>query len=81
MAHGLCSGRYSLPPPEVIEGKKKYWHYGIRPNSFKLLIGKGHPEFATQKQQDAQEFFLYLVSLIEVFYTITKVLYYYNVYY
>lgn len=65
MAHGLCSGKYSMPPPEVIEGKKKYWHHGIRPNTFKYLVGKGHPEFATKKQQDAQEFFLYIVSLIE----------------
>lgn len=56
-----------MPPPEVIEGKKKYWHHGIRPNTFKLLIGKGHSEFATKKQQDAQEFFLYFLSLIEVF--------------
>lgn len=58
-----------MPPPEVIEGKKKFWHHGIRPNTFKLLIGKGHPEFATKRQQDAQEFFLYLVSLIEVLFT------------
>ncbi|XP_050538003.1 ubiquitin carboxyl-terminal hydrolase 5 [Daktulosphaira vitifoliae] len=65
MAHGLCSGKYSMPPPEVIEGKKKYWHHGIRPNTFKTLIGKGHSEFATKKQQDAQEFFLYLISIIE----------------
>lgn len=56
-----------MPPPEVIEGKKKYWYHGIRPNTLKSLIGKGHPEFATKKQQDAQEFFLYLVSLIEVY--------------
>lgn len=56
-----------MPPPEVIEGKKKYWHHGIRPNTFKLLIGKGHSEFGTKKQQDAQEFFLYFLSLIEVF--------------
>lgn len=66
LAHGLCSGRYSMPPPEVIEGKKKFWHHGIRPNSLKLLVGKSHSEFATKKQQDAQEFFLYLISLIEV---------------
>lgn len=70
MAFGLCSGRYSMPPPEVIEGKKKYWHHGIRPNTLKYLIGKSHPEFATKKQQDAQEFFLYLVSLIEVLFLI-----------
>lgn len=67
MAHGLCSGRYSIPPTEVIEGKKKYWHHGIRPNTFKMLIGRNHSEFASKNQQDAQEFFLYLLSLIEVF--------------
>lgn len=72
LAHGLCSGRYSTPPPEVIEGKKKYWNHGIRPNTLKLLVGKNHPEFATKKQQDAQEFFLYLLSLIEV----PRILYY-----
>jgi len=68
MAHGLCSGKYSMPPPEVIEGKKKYWHHGIRPYTLKSLIGKGHSEFATKKQQDAQEFFLYIMSLVEVFF-------------
>lgn len=67
LAHGLCSGKYSIPPTEVIEGKKKYWHHGIRPNTLKMLIGKTYPEFASKSQQDAQEFFLCLVSLIEVF--------------
>jgi uncharacterized UBP type Zn finger protein len=37
---------------------------GIRPQMFKNLIGKGHPEFSTNKQQDAQEFFLHLVTQI-----------------
>ncbi|VVC39492.1 Hypothetical protein CINCED_3A020265 [Cinara cedri] len=65
IAHGLCSGKYSIPPTEVIEGKKKYWHHGIRPNSLKMLIGQSNPEFASKNQQDAQEFFLYLLSLVE----------------
>ncbi|XP_029345704.1 ubiquitin carboxyl-terminal hydrolase 5-like [Acyrthosiphon pisum] len=43
VAHGLCSGKYSTPPTEVVEGKN-YWHRGIRPITFKSLIGKGHPE-------------------------------------
>jgi ubiquitin carboxyl-terminal hydrolase 5/13 len=33
---------------------------------FKSLIGKGHPEFSTKRQQDAQEYFLHLLSLLEV---------------
>lgn len=33
---------------------------------FKTLIGRGHPEFSTRRQQDAQEFLLHLISLVEV---------------
>lgn len=32
---------------------------------FKTLIGKGHPEFSTKKQQDAQELFLHILTLLE----------------
>ena len=31
----------------------------------KTLIGRGHPEFAGQKQQDAQEFLIWLLSRIQ----------------
>lgn len=33
---------------------------------FKALISKGHPEFSSNRQQDAQEFFLHLINLVEV---------------
>lgn len=33
---------------------------------FKALVGKGHPEFSTNRQQDAQEFFLHLINMVEV---------------
>lgn len=33
---------------------------------FKTLIGKGHPEFSTKRQQDAQEFFLHIINILEV---------------
>lgn len=32
---------------------------------FKTLVGRGHPEFSTKKQQDAQEFLLHLLTLLE----------------
>lgn len=32
---------------------------------FKTLIGKGHPDFSTKRQQDAQEFFLHMLNLID----------------
>lgn len=33
---------------------------------FKTLIGKGHAEFSTKKQQDVHEFLLHLFNAIEV---------------
>jgi uncharacterized UBP type Zn finger protein len=32
---------------------------------FKSLVGKGHAEFSTNHQQDAQEFLLYLLDMID----------------
>lgn len=65
---GLLSGRYSrkeddepvdenattLRPPK-----------GIKPSSFKSIIGRGHVEFASKRQQDAHEFLGYLFEQIE----------------
>jgi ubiquitin carboxyl-terminal hydrolase 5/13 len=42
---------------------------GITPLAFKSLVGRGHPEFSTKKQQDAQEFFLHLINVLEVIIT------------
>ena len=33
---------------------------------FKNLIGRGHAEFSSKRQQDAQEFLLHLINTIEV---------------
>jgi ubiquitin carboxyl-terminal hydrolase 5/13 len=35
---------------------------GVRPITFKTLIGRGHAEFATMRQQDAEEFFTHLLT-------------------
>lgn len=32
---------------------------------FKALVGRGHPEFGTNRQQDAQEFLLHLLNIID----------------
>ncbi|QPG73520.1 hypothetical protein FOA43_000831 [Brettanomyces nanus] len=63
LGDGLLSGRYSVPDSFTTE-KIKYQR-GIRPSGFKSLIGKGHPEFSTMLQQDAFEFWLYLVSELD----------------
>lgn len=39
---------------------------GISPRMFKALVGRGHPEFSTNRQQDAQEFFLHFINIVEV---------------
>lgn len=57
LAYGLQSGVYS--------NKDSLSTNGIKPISFKSLVGRGHPEFSTKRQQDAHEFFLYLLNLVE----------------
>lgn len=39
---------------------------GIAPRMFKALVGRGHPEFSTNRQQDAQEFLLHFINMVEV---------------
>uniref|UniRef100_A0A673W939 Ubiquitin carboxyl-terminal hydrolase n=1 Tax=Salmo trutta TaxID=8032 RepID=A0A673W939_SALTR len=38
---------------------------GIAARMFKALIGRGHPEFSTNRQQDAQEFLLHFINMVE----------------
>ena len=37
---------------------------GIRPSTFKALIGKGHEEFSTMRQQDSEEFFSHFLTTL-----------------
>lgn len=69
LADGILSGRYSYPDnhvhaspdnPEVPHQK------GLSPAMFKHLIGRGHEEFSTMRQQDAFELLLHLFKLITV---------------
>lgn len=64
---GLWSGRYSKAPPEGEDFEDAdYSQPGIKPMMFKTLIGRGHPEFSTKRQQDAQEFYLHFLNILEV---------------
>ncbi|KAF5371409.1 hypothetical protein D9615_009657 [Tricholomella constricta] len=75
IADGLLSGRYSHPAnyaarPIPIGGALQHpsptpvFQAGVRPIGFKTLIGKGHEEFATMRQQDSEEFFTHLVMVL-----------------
>ncbi|KAI9740942.1 MAG: hypothetical protein M1818_004548 [Claussenomyces sp. TS43310] len=67
LADGLLSGRYSQPDSDVItsEHSTEIPHQkGLAPSMLKHLIGRGHPEFSTMRQQDAFELLLHLLKLI-----------------
>ena len=36
-----------------------------RPRQLKRIVGKGHSEFSTNRQQDAHEYLCYLFNVIE----------------
>lgn len=61
LGYSLCSGKYS----SISEDSLDTGASGIKPTMFKNLIGRGHPDFSTKQQQDAQEFILHLFSVIE----------------
>uniref|UniRef100_A0A8C1R5M1 Ubiquitin carboxyl-terminal hydrolase n=1 Tax=Cyprinus carpio TaxID=7962 RepID=A0A8C1R5M1_CYPCA len=71
LGHGLLSGQYSKPPmkseliEQVMKEEYKQQQRGISPKMFKALVSKGHPEFSSDRQQDAHEFFLHLINLVE----------------
>lgn len=65
LAHGLLSGKYAIKADEDPDSDRQV---GISPHMFKHLVGRNHPEFSTKKQQDAQEYFLHLINVLEVNY-------------
>jgi len=67
VADGLLSGRYSKPDSDVVasEYSAEIPHQkGLAPAMFKHLVGRGHEEFSTMRQQDSFEFLLHLLKLI-----------------
>lgn len=66
MADGLLSGRYAFPDPSAhtTEASEIASQRGLAPSMLKVLIGKGHAEFSTMRQQDAFEFLLHVFQLI-----------------
>ena len=67
LADGLLSGTYSKPDTDVVasEYSSEIPHQkGLAPAMLKHLIGRGHEEFSTMRQQDAFELLLHLLKLI-----------------
>ncbi|MPC16386.1 Ubiquitin carboxyl-terminal hydrolase 5 [Portunus trituberculatus] len=64
LAAGLLSGRYSEPPNTLDKSKDvDDLQPGISPLMFRTLVGKGHLEFSTKKQQDAMEFLEHVLKM------------------
>lgn len=67
LADGLISGRYSSPDSDVIASDYSSGmphQKGLAPSMLKHLVGRGHEEFSTMRQQDAFELLLHLLKLI-----------------
>ncbi|RMZ75013.1 hypothetical protein DV737_g5513, partial [Chaetothyriales sp. CBS 132003] len=72
LADGLLSGRYSHPDrsttraefnsPEAAHAHQR----GLGPAMFKSVVGKGHQEFSTMRQNDAFEFLQHMVKRIRI---------------
>ncbi|KAI4333751.1 hypothetical protein L6164_018520 [Bauhinia variegata] len=71
LAHGLLSGKYSVPALENNEKANAATptttakQEGIPPRMFKAVIAASHPEFTSMRQQDALEFFLHFLDQVE----------------
>ena len=75
LVDGIFSGRYSQMKEakkihyegqsEEEKNKIEYTQDGVKPHMFKQLVGRDHPEFKTGAQQDAQEYFHYLMEKLQ----------------
>ena len=58
LSEGLLTARYA-------EGNEDEDAVCVQPRMFKSLVGKGHSEFSSSRQQDAQEFLQHVTSLMQ----------------
>ncbi|TQV92279.1 hypothetical protein V2A60_006969 [Cordyceps javanica] len=64
VADGLWSGRYSKPDSALTNENGIAHQQGLAPSMLKHLIGRGHAEFSTMRQQDAFEFLQHIFKII-----------------
>lgn len=58
---GLLSGKYSGVAGNTLDSDAM----GVAPLMFKQVVGRGNSDFSGKQQQDAQEFFLHLINVLE----------------
>ncbi|KAK3674568.1 ubiquitin C-terminal hydrolase Ubp14 [Recurvomyces mirabilis] len=68
LGDGLLSGRYGQPGSSDVQASEETnetpWQAGLAPAMLKHLVGRGHAEFSTMRQQDSFELLLHLLKLI-----------------
>ncbi|KAI1177250.1 ubiquitin carboxyl-terminal hydrolase 14 [Nemania sp. FL0916] len=67
IADGLLSGRYSKPEGGDVASEQSTdtpHQKGLAPSMLKHLIGRGHEEFSTMRQQDSFELLQHLIKII-----------------
>lgn len=64
LAIGVLEDRYARPVCEPKNDEADTQVIEIRPTTFRALVGKNHPEFATGQQQDAVEYMQYLLEFM-----------------
>ncbi|XP_026847509.1 ubiquitin carboxyl-terminal hydrolase 5 [Drosophila persimilis] len=62
LGNGLQSGKYSSIVENTLDTDNLS---GISPAMFKNIVGKNHPEFSTKQQQDANDFYLHLLTMLD----------------
>lgn len=63
LGKALISGEYSRKPQPTED--VDLMDNGIKPRLLRSIVGRGHVEFSTKRQQDAHEFLLHILSLVE----------------
>ncbi|KAL9622076.1 MAG: hypothetical protein Q9160_003575 [Pyrenula sp. 1 TL-2023] len=69
LADGVMSGRYSHPDTDIAvspDTPEVPHQKGLSPAMFKHLIGRGHEEFSTMRQQDSFEFLTHVFKHINI---------------
>ncbi|KAK5114519.1 hypothetical protein LTR62_002454 [Meristemomyces frigidus] len=68
LGDGLLSGRYGQPGSSdvqvSVQTTETPWQGGLAPAMLKHLVGRGHAEFSTMRQQDSFELLLHLLKLV-----------------
>lgn len=63
VVNGLLSERYSPSNPSLPADEEELV-LGLAPQMFRTVIGRGHPEFSSNRQQDAAEFFQHFLDML-----------------